>query len=122
MRTTYIELLGEKHPLCFSLSAIEEICDEFGSVEEMQNILFNDEDTSGRLRAIGKLLNILIKAGRRYFNLIGEPLPKEIKGNVADLIDISDPDAVTKVFEAIASDSEREVEAQPTKNADPTQE
>ena len=37
-------------------------------------------------------------------------LPKEIKGNVADLIDVMDPDAISKIFEAITHDSEREIE------------
>lgn len=122
MKVTYIELLGERHPLCFSLSAIEDICDTFGSVEDMQTLLFDDANTSAKLKTVGKLLDILVKAGRRYFKLTGKELPPEIKGNVADLIDISDPNSITKVFEAINGDAEREIEARPSKNAEAAQE
>lgn len=122
MKVTYIELLGERHPLCFSLSAIEDICDTFGSVEDMQTLLFDDTNTSAKLKTVGKLLDILVKAGRRYFKLAGKELPPEIKGNLADLIDISDPGSITKVFEAINGDAEREIEARPSKNAEAAQE
>jgi hypothetical protein len=117
MKVTYIKLLGEEHPLCFSLSAVEEISNTFGSMEEMQEIILNDGMTGEKMRAIASLLDILIKAGRRYFKLMDLELPKEIKGSVADLIDIRDPDALNKVFEAIAGDTEREVEAT-SKNAE----
>lgn len=95
--------------MCFSLSAIEEICDTFGSVEAMQTAIDSD-NTAVKLSSVGKLLNILVRAGRRYGKLIGMELPKEIKGNVADLIDVMDPDAISKIFEAITNDSEREIE------------
>ena len=109
MKVTYINLLGEEHPMCFSLSAIEEISDTFGSVDAMSEAVESD-NVALKLSAVSKLLNILIKAGRRYGALVGMELPKEIKGNVGDLIDISDPEAISKVFEAIANDSEREIE------------
>lgn len=102
--------------MCFSLSAIEEICDAFGSIEDMQTAIDSD-NTAAKLSAVGKLLNILIKAGRRYGQLTGMELPKEIKGNVADLIDIMDPDAIAKIFEAITNGSEREIEVR-SKNAE----
>lgn len=111
MKTTFINLLGEEHPLCFSLSAVNEINDEFGSLSAMD---YNN------LSHLSKLLTILLKAGRRYYKASGreDELPKEIKGDVFDLMDATDPDSIAAIFAAINSDSEREVEARPPKNAE----
>lgn len=115
MKRTYINLLGEKHPLCFSLSATEELCDVFGDLDAMKECLFNGT-TGEKLKATIKVLDILLRAGRRYCETVGEPLPPAIKGSVADLIDGTDAEAVSAIFSAITGDADREVEAQP-KNA-----
>ena len=122
MKTTYITILGERHPLCFSLSAVEEIAEEFGDMEEMTKTVTDSTDLMRQLKGVRKLLDILIRAGRRHFELTGQPLPPEIKGDVADLIDMTDPGAIDSIFAAIGNDSEREIEATPPKNTEPTQE
>lgn len=119
MKVSYIELLGEKHPLCFSLAASEALSDEFGSLENM-----NKEITSGDIgkvaHAVDTLLTALLKAGRIYVSATGGELPKELPCRPADIIDVTDKTAIEAMFEAIRSDSTRTVEARP-KNADATQ-
>lgn len=119
MKKTYIELLGERHPLCFSLSAVEEIAEEFGGVDEMSAALGNGTQLD-KLKTATKVLDILLRAGRRYCELVGEELPPRIKGNIGDVIDASDPDSIKAIFAVIRGDSEREIEAK-SKNAGATQ-
>lgn len=113
MRVTYINLLGEEHPLCFSFSAIEEITDKFGGMSEMQEVLFSD-DLGKQMKAVGQLLAILLKAGRRHAKLVGLPLPKEIEGDITDLLGVSEvATALTKVVETTSNDSSQEIDAKP---------
>lgn len=117
MKISYIELLGEKHPLCYSLSAYEEINDTFGSSEAMtEQLKYND------FSAVDKILGIFLRAGRRYCEAAGEKLPKEITCRIADVIDMRDPDAIGAIFGAIANGGKREVDTleAASKNADPT--
>lgn len=122
MKVSYIELAGEKHPMCFSLSATEDIIDTFGGVDEMSAAIVNDNDLGKKLRAISKTLEILIKAGRIYCEAIGEPVPAPLKCRAADLIDITSPEAVKAIFSTIQNDTARTVEAEPSKNGAPAQE
>lgn len=116
MKISYIELLGQKHPLCYSLSAHEEITEAFGDSEKMRGRI-NDGD----LKAVETLLEILMRAGRRYCTAVGEELPPEIKCRIADVIDMTDPESVRSVFAAISNGSAREVDtASAEKNAVPT--
>ena len=39
MKVTYIELLGERHPLCFSLAASEALDESFGGLDRMTQAL-----------------------------------------------------------------------------------
>ena len=112
MRITYIELLGERHPLCFSLSAIEQIADTFGGIEEMQAALGDDSNTVKQMKNVITLLKILMRAGRRYYKLMDEELPRDLIDNVGDLLDFSDPRATAAVFEAIGAGSEEEIKTQ----------
>ena len=115
MKVTYLTLQGEKHPLCFSLSATEELISTFGDLDRMKAELFGN-DLAKKIRASVTVLDILLRAGRRYAETMGEPLPPQIKGSVADLIDGSDKTAITAIFGTIEAGSEREVETK-QKNA-----
>lgn len=120
MRLTYIELKeGERHPMCFSLSATERIVDEFGGLDEMTQAITQEGDLVGKIRAINTMLEILLDAGRRYCGEMGIEMPPKIKCRPGDLIDITDGAAIGKIFETMQNDSHREVEA---KNAGPTPE
>lgn len=111
MKLSYVQLGGEKHPVCFSLSAIEDIEDEFGSLDQMREDL-----TNGKIKAINTVLEIMLNAGRAYCVGMGMECPPRLKCRPADLIDVTDSDVVKDIFAVIGGDSERSVEVR-SKNA-----
>lgn len=119
MKRSYIELLGEKHPLCFSMSAVEEIAEEFGDVDAMSSVLTSGKQ-SDKIRAASKVLDILLRAGRRYCLAMGEDLPPALPCSVADILDPTDTAGIQAIFDTMRQDTAQEVEAK-SKNASPTQ-
>lgn len=111
MKLSYVQLGGEKHPVCFSLSAIEAIEDEFGSLADMQKSL-----SGGSVKAINRVLEIMLNAGHAYCEGMGIEAPAKLKCKPADLIDVTDSDIVKEIFAVISGDSERAVEVR-SKNA-----
>lgn len=109
MRVTYITLLGQQHPLCFSLAAYEEVLTTFGSMESLYATL-----TSGNLveiiHGLDKLLPILMRAGRLYASAIGEQIPPELKCRPSDVLDAADPTALGCALSAIKAGTTRTVE------------
>lgn len=119
MKTTYIELLGEKHPMCFSLAAAEEMSQRFGGMEKLEEEIGSGD--IGRIAAAtNALLEILMKAGRIYAEACGEELPKKLSCRPADLIDVRDKNVLAHAMSAIRGDSSREVETI-SKNMEATQ-
>lgn len=121
MKIGYITLAGEKHPLCFSLSAAEQIAAEFGDMDGMGKAL-SSENTSTKLKAISTVLDILVTAGRKYAEVMGMDLPRKLPCKPADLIDITDEAAIKSIFSAIKAGSDRDVEVAASKNAEAGQE
>ena len=107
MKLSYVQLGGEKHPVCFSLSAIEAIEESFGSLDGMRDAL-----TAGNVKAINTVLEIMINAGREYCDGMGLECPPKLKCRPAALIDFSDGDIVKEIFSVFSNDSERTVEVQ----------
>lgn len=106
MDVNYIELGGEKRPICFSLSAIEDIQKEFGGLENMGSGL-----SSNNISAVDKVLGILFDAGRRYCEGVGIDCPAPLKCRPADLMDAQEAaQIVHKIYEAMQKDSSRDVE------------
>ena len=110
MKLRYIELLGRKYPLCFSLSATEEIIAEFGSTENMGESLAG-KDTAAQLKAVDIVLDIMLRAGERYCKAAGLDVPPPLNCRPADVMDISVPSAIQTIFSVINGDSERTIEA-----------
>ena len=107
MKVTYIELLGEKHPLCLSLAAAQAIDEAFdGGMAQMQEEVLG-ASVGRQAAAVDKLLQILMKAGRIYLSACGEELPKPIPCRPADLIDVRDKTVISTVFAALSNDTER---------------
>ena len=107
MKLSYIQLgEGEKRPVCFSLSAIEDIEDEFGGIDNMKESLL-----AGKVKAINKVLEIMLRAGDAYCRGMGIACPPPLKCRPGDLIDVRDNAIVTQIFDAIKGDTERKVEA-----------
>lgn len=119
MKISYIELLGERHPLCLSLSASEELSEAFDGMENMGKAL-ESKDLAVVARAVNTVLTILMRAGRIYVKAVGGELPPELPCRPADVLDMRDGSAIKAIFSAIQSDSSREVEVQ-TKNGEATQ-
>lgn len=111
MRVSYIELLGQKHPMCFSLTASAELDAAFGGLESL-----SDRIQSGSLaqqaEAINRAVEILMKAGRVYAAAMGMDVPDPLPCAPADVIDVTDGAAVRAIFSTIAGDTEREVETE----------
>lgn len=120
MRISYIDLKGERHPMCYSLMAVESICDEFGGLDEMAKSL-DSSALNVRVRAVGKVISILMDAGRAYCEEMGMPLPTKIN-NPSALIDITSPDAIKAIFDTIKNGERQDIEVAEPKNAKPTQE
>ena len=115
MRVSTIELLGEKHPMCFSLTAATEMEEAFGGLENLSERMTGGS-LAQRAAAINTALEILLKAGRIYASASGMEVPDPLPCAPADLIDVTDGGAVRSIFSAITGDTEREVETIP-KNA-----
>ena len=108
MKLSYIQLgEGEKRPVCFSLSAIEDIEDEFGSLDKMKESLL-----AGKVKAINKVLDIMLRAGEAYCRGMDIPCPPPLKCKPGDLVDVRDQSFVTQIFDAIKGDTERNIETQ----------
>jgi hypothetical protein len=63
MKVTYIELLGERHPLCFSLAASEALDESFGGLDRMTQAL-SSGSLSQTAKAVDMVLQILMNVGR----------------------------------------------------------
>lgn len=109
MKVTYVEFLGQKHPLCFSLKAYEEVLDTFGSMDGLYAML-TSENLTDIIQGLDKLLPILMRAGRLYASAIGEQLPPELKVRPSDVLDARDPAALGAVISSIKNDTARTVE------------
>ena len=112
MKVSYIELLGKKYPLCFSLTAATEMEEAFGGLDKLSERL-----TGGGIArqavAVNTALEILLKAGRVYASASGMEVPEPLPCAPADLIDVTDGAAVKAIFSTVAGVTEREVETVP---------
>ena len=110
MKVSYVEFLGQKHPLCFSLAASEKILEAFKSLENMSDAITGD-DLANKVHAIDRVLQILMKAGRIYASACGEDLPPELPCRPAALIDVRDPKPPQAIVAVTRSASGRTVGA-----------
>lgn len=120
MRIDYIELLGTKHPVCFSLSAAREIGEHYGGMDKLDASI-KDGDVSKLAEAVDVITEALLKAGRIYDKMRGVELPPKLECRASDIIDVTDADMIAQIFSVLQTDSKREVEAETSKNAETTQ-
>lgn len=116
MKVSYVELLGQKHPLCFSIGAYEEIGEIYGTMDNMQAEIAAD-DMVRAAKATEQVLQLLLKAGRSRAKTCGEELPEPISYRIGDLIDIRD--GRNLIIGCMKADTERKVRT--TGNAEATQ-
>ena len=118
MRVSYVEFLGQKHPICVSLAATEQLVEAFGSLEQFADAL-DKSDLARTAQAVDTTFQILLKAGRIYASAMGEELPPELPCRPADLIDVRDRSAIAAIFAAMRADTSRTVEVE-QKNGEAT--
>lgn len=108
MKVSYIELLGKKHPMCFSMTAANEMDEAFGGLGAMIERMRTGSLVK-QAADINKTLEILLKAGRTYASASGMELPDPLPCAPADLMNVEE--ATSAIFSTISRDTEREVEA-----------
>ncbi len=111
MNLKTIELLGEQHPLCFSMTAAQHLTRRFGSIREMGEQLMH-EDITIRTDAVNDALTELLKAGRIYAKALGETLPPEIPCKVADILQPKTAPLIALIIAVLQEDTAREVETE----------
>lgn len=120
MNIKTIELLGEQHPLCFSMTAAQNLTERFGSIQAMGEQLMSD-DVSIRREAINDALTELLRAGRVYAKAKGDALPREITCKLADIMPPDTAAPVALIISVLTADTKREVEVENSrKNAEAT--
>lgn len=117
MRISYIELLGKKYPLCFSLAASGKLSEAFGDLDKMQEKL-SGGNVADIAKTVDTMLDILMEAGRIYCKISNIETPEKLPCNPSDVIDLSNPAALTAIFSAISTGNEREVEVADSKNTE----
>jgi len=118
MKISYINFLGTDYPLCFSMAASRKLSETFGGFDKMQEKL-GSGDVAVLADVVDKILEILMEAGRIYCRMAKLECPEPLACRPSDIIDVSDPAAVSAIFAAMTAGSEREVEVV-LKNAETT--
>lgn len=103
MRIKYINILGQEHPLCYSLRASAELGEIF---EEMAG---SKRKKGADGLYYGKMLDVLLKAGRVYGKVAGVELPPPLPCSAADLVDATDLATIRLIRECIREGGKREV-------------
>jgi len=121
-RVEYLTLAGKKYPMAFTMSAIERVEEEFGSVENMSEALQYSEETgfSPLIQSIETVFSILLDAAKAHAACLGEEIPPDLPCRIADFMSIADAQAL--IGEVIQNGSRREVEAAPSKKEEATAE
>lgn len=117
MRTATVKLEGQDRLLCFSAGVVEAACDKYGTLEEFFRALDGDQGT--QLRTVIWALAQMMTAGEIYAKRKGlETAPALSEEDIRDCCDIGELlNLRSKVAETITNGAERNVEAEPPKNA-----
>lgn len=111
MRLHYLELLGQKHPMCFSAAAAEALDEHFSGLDKLVSAL-TGRQVGIRTRALDKVLSELLRAGRTYACAMGEDVPPPLPCRPAELVGAADTEVILAVLETIREDSDRRVRTQ----------
>lgn len=123
MRITYLTLGDVKYPMCMSMTSIERIEEEFGSLEQMMEALTYSSagGLTNVIRAAETALGIFLDAGRVYSTSRGEAVPPLPDCRITDMLGMDDLDFAGLVNSVISSSTKREVEAESSKKEEPTE-
>lgn len=114
MRITYLALGKTKYPMCMSLTSVERVEEEFGSLEQMMETLTYSSagGLTNVIRAAEMALGIFLDAGRIYSTELGETVPPLPDCRITDMIGVDALDFTGLVNSVISDSTEREVEAE----------
>lgn len=126
MKTGMMEVAGTKYPLSFSARVIVACNERYGSIDNIDSALENEDGDIGKvLTECFWLLAEMSRAGSAYQKLMGndtpEPLTEDFLLDVVGVDDIAE--LKFNIFSAITGDMQREVETEDEKEAakDPKQ-
>lgn len=104
----YVELLGERHPLCLSFAAAAELDERFGGLDNMADALMSGS-IKDRAEAMDAALSEMMAAGRIYAAAEGQPLPKPIPCRPTELMSAQEGSALAAIFATVRENTIREV-------------
>lgn len=114
MRTGKIEINGKEYLLCFSTRVMRDCSERYGGIENMNKALLEGTEAQMMDESIW-LLAAMMDAGARYAKLNSIETPPPLSYD--DLYDLCGVDDLmgmkTKIFETVASGSEREIDTEP---------
>ena len=122
MRTAKITIGGQEHLLCFSARAVRACTERYGGVEHIDDALTAKDGLVGALDEAVWLLATMMDAGDRYAKLNGIPNPPALTAeDLLDMMDMEDFAGLKdKIVETITNGQQKNVEAEPPKNAETT--
>ena len=124
-RCTYIEIVGKKYPMSFSLGATKKIVMKYGSIERLKEKMEKENDDTQKIDMIFFLLELLIAQGCAYKNYFEKDIPAPDDAPIVDgkwtplprevlefALEIEDAEKIAeKILECIDHGSKKEVEA-----------
>lgn len=123
MRTVKLPIAGKERILCFSVRVMRACSERFGSFSGIYKAMAADNETE-RLDSVIWLLAELMKAGDRYAkaNDMENPAPLSAD-DLLDHCDVADFVQLRGVItQAISAGSQTNIEVEPGKNGEATQE
>lgn len=122
MRTSIIEINGEKHLLCFNLWALGECLERFGSLSAMYEAMTKG-NASENMKAALWVLEILQRGGKLYSDEMGLENVEPVSAEKMRIVCGADffVDLKSKIISAVNSGMSTNVKAEDSKNVETTQ-
>lgn len=122
MRTSIIEINGEKHLLCFNLWALEECTERFGTLSGMYDAMTKGTTKENLFNALW-VLETLQKGGKLYSDEMGIENVEPISAEKMRIVCGADffVDLKSKIVSAVNSGMSTNVKAEDSKNVETTQ-
>ena len=116
MNIHYLELAGNRYPMCYSASAAIMLDEQFGGVENISKKLNQKASVGEVAKTVVGIADVLVRAGMEYSRLVGLETPAVLQGSIGNLISMDDTDTVRSIMAVIMGDSKREVEVEEKKD------
>ena len=103
MRMSYVEFLGRKYPLCFSMAASQELVETFASLDNMA-VALHETILLEMAAAVHTILTLPMKAGRSYAQPVGEDASPTLPCMPVVLIYLTDTPAIHHIFNQLMTE------------------